>query len=139
MLELQTCSALWMKWHVFSFSPQVMLAIGITVLTTILLLANLSVKNKKSTDPLFYGKTNTENKVRIWIKWFISLYFSFLLLFLNLTSLHFTLFLLFCFIRIFLFVINRIKCIANWLFYLNSILLMIFLGKKTTAEFQKRF
>ncbi|XP_050952786.1 transmembrane 6 superfamily member 2 [Labeo rohita] len=38
----------------FLQDPQVMLAIGITVLTTILLLANLSVKNKKSTDPLFY-------------------------------------------------------------------------------------
>nr|NP_998109.1 uncharacterized protein LOC405880 [Danio rerio]AAH67656.1 Zgc:85843 [Danio rerio] len=31
-----------------------MLTIGITVLTTIFLLANLSVKSKKSTDPLFY-------------------------------------------------------------------------------------
>ncbi|XP_051554634.1 transmembrane 6 superfamily member 2-like isoform X2 [Myxocyprinus asiaticus] len=34
--------------------PQVILAIGITVLTTIFLLANLSVKSKKSIDPLFY-------------------------------------------------------------------------------------
>lgn len=43
--------------HVFSFSPQVILAIGITVLTTLFLLANLSVKSRKSTDPLFYGKS----------------------------------------------------------------------------------
>ncbi|KAK9980311.1 hypothetical protein ABG768_013683 [Culter alburnus] len=34
--------------------PQVILAIGITVLTTLFLLANLSVKSRKSTDPLFY-------------------------------------------------------------------------------------
>ncbi|KAL1281105.1 hypothetical protein QQF64_015705, partial [Cirrhinus molitorella] len=38
----------------FLQDPQVLLAIGITVLTTILFLANLSVKSKKSTDPLFY-------------------------------------------------------------------------------------
>lgn len=38
----------------FLQDPQVMLTVGITVLTTIFLLANLSVKSKKSTDPLFY-------------------------------------------------------------------------------------
>ncbi|KTG02891.1 hypothetical protein cypCar_00035634 [Cyprinus carpio] len=38
----------------FLQDPQVILAIGITVLTTIFLLANLSVKSKQSTDPLFY-------------------------------------------------------------------------------------
>ncbi|XP_016418819.1 transmembrane 6 superfamily member 2 [Sinocyclocheilus rhinocerous] len=38
----------------FLQDPQVILAIGIMVLTTIFLLANLSVKSKKSTDPLFY-------------------------------------------------------------------------------------
>ncbi|KTF80687.1 hypothetical protein cypCar_00037385 [Cyprinus carpio] len=39
----------------FLQDPQVILAIGIMVLTTIFLLANLSVKSKQSTDPLFYG------------------------------------------------------------------------------------
>ncbi|XP_051989684.1 transmembrane 6 superfamily member 2 [Xyrauchen texanus] len=34
--------------------PQVILAIGITVLTTVYLLANLSMKSMKCTDPLFY-------------------------------------------------------------------------------------
>lgn len=38
----------------FLQDPQVILAIGIAVLTTIFLLANLSVKSKTSTDPLFY-------------------------------------------------------------------------------------
>uniref|UniRef100_A0A9J7XZC2 Transmembrane 6 superfamily member 2a n=1 Tax=Cyprinus carpio carpio TaxID=630221 RepID=A0A9J7XZC2_CYPCA len=38
----------------FLQDPQVILAIGIMVLTTIFLLANLSVKSKQSTDPLFY-------------------------------------------------------------------------------------
>ncbi|XP_059356792.1 transmembrane 6 superfamily member 2 [Carassius carassius] len=38
----------------FLQDPQVILAIGIMVLTTIFLLANLSIKSQKSTDPLFY-------------------------------------------------------------------------------------
>lgn len=56
----------------FSFSPQVILAIGIAVLTTIFLLTNLSVKSKKSTDPLFYGKSNTDR----WRYWKITNGFS---------------------------------------------------------------